>query len=230
VLSHAIASIADRHGKILVRDWLRPGGVAPEVRAVLDGCPVGGGADAATVDADWGEPGLTPAEKIYGWNSFIVLAMISGKPDNPVNAVAPDARAHCQIRYTVDTDPNTFEAALRKHLDSAGFPEVRVENAYVRMAASRTPPDHPWVRWAQSSMESSLGKRVQIIPNSSGGLPGDVFVDHLGTPLVWVPHSYNGCKQHGPDEHLLIAPAREGIRAFAGMWWDLGETGTPARG
>lgn len=230
VLSHAIASIADRHGKILVRDWLRPGGVAPEVRAVLEGCPVGGGADAATVDEGWGEPGLTPAEKIYGWNSFIVLAMVSGRPENPVNAVAPDARAHCQIRYTVDTDPATFEAALRRHLDAAGFPEVRIENAYVRMAASRTAPDHPWVRWAQASMQRSLGKRVQIIPNSSGGLPGDVFVDHLGTPLVWVPHSYNGCKQHGPDEHLLIAPAREGIRAFAGMWWDLGESGTPRGG
>ena len=75
--------------------------------------------------------------------------------------------------------------------------------------------------------EFTVGKKVQIIPNSSGGLPGDVFVDHLHVPLVWVPHSYNGCKQHGPDEHFLIAPAREGILAFAGMWWDLGEPGTP---
>ena len=78
-------------------------------------------------------------------------------------------------------------------------------------------------------MEQSLGKRVQVIPNSSGGLPGDVFVDHLGVPLVWVPHSYNGCKQHGPDEHMLIAAAREGIAAFAGLWWDLGEGKTPGR-
>jgi hypothetical protein len=47
----------------------------------------------------------------------------------------------------------------------------------------------------------------KVIPNSSGGLPGDVFVDYLGVPLVWIPHSYNGCKQYGPDEHLLVAPA-----------------------
>ena len=76
-------------------------------------------------------------------------------------------------------------------------------------------------------MQKTLDKRVQIIPNSSGGLPGDVFVDHIGVPLVWVPHSYNGCKQHGPDEHFLIAPAREGILAFTGMWWDLGQGATP---
>ncbi len=226
-LNHAIGSICDARGKILVRDWLHQNGVPADVRAVLAGCPVGGGDGAATIDLDWGEPGLTPAEKIYGWNSFIVLAMLSGKPDAPVNAVAPDARATCHIRYTVDTDPATFEASLRRHLDEQGFQDIAIEHAGVRMAASRTPPDHPWVRWAQTSMERSLGKAVQIIPNSSGGLPGDVFIDHLGTPLVWVPHSYNGCKQHGPDEHLLIAPAREGILAFTGLWWDLGEGRTP---
>jgi acetylornithine deacetylase/succinyl-diaminopimelate desuccinylase-like protein len=227
VLTHAIGAICDRHGKILVRDWLPQNGVPPSVRQVLAGCPVGGGGDAASIDPNWGEPGLTAAEKIYGWNSFIVLAMTSGQPDNPVNAVAPSARAHCQIRYTIDTDPETFESALRRHLDEDGFADIRIENAGVRMNASRTDPGHPWVKWAVASIEETLAAHVQVIPNASGGLPGDVFVDHLGVALVWVPHSYNGCKQHGPDEHYLTGPARQGIAAFAGLWWDLGEPGTP---
>jgi acetylornithine deacetylase/succinyl-diaminopimelate desuccinylase-like protein len=230
ILAHAIATIMDRDGKILVRGWLPQGGVPAAVRGVLEGCPVGGGEGAATIDEGWGEPGLTSAEKIYGWNSFIVLAMVSGRPENPVNAVAPDAHAHCQIRYTVDVDADRFLPALRHHLDVHGLGVVAIENAGIRMPASRTDPHHPWVRWARASMERSLGKPVQVIPNSSGGLPGDVFVDHLGVPLVWIPHSYNGCKQHGPDEHLLKATAREGIAAFAGLWWDLGEAGTPGRG
>ncbi|MDE2514629.1 MAG: M20 family metallopeptidase [Rhodospirillales bacterium] len=224
VLAHAIASIADRHGRILVRDWLpRQGGqtgLAPAVRALLADCPVEGG---EKIDPNWGEPGLSSAEKIYGWNSFIVLAMQSGRPENPVNAVAPDARAHCQIRYTVDTDPATFAAALRAHLDAAGFPEVAIEKQGVRMAASRTDPDHPWVRFAAASMAKTLTAPVQIIPNSSGGLPGDVFVDLLGLPLVWIPHSYNGCGQHGPDEHVLAPVVREALAAMAGLWWDIGE-------
>jgi acetylornithine deacetylase/succinyl-diaminopimelate desuccinylase-like protein len=230
LLAHAIATIMDRNGKILVREWLPKGGVPQAVRAVLAGCPLGGGEGAATIDEGWGEPGITPAEKIYGWCSFIVLAMLSGRPENPVNAVAPWARAHCQIRYTVDADTNAFAPALRRHLDAHGLEVVAIEDPRIRMPASRTAPDHPWVRWAQGSMQRSLGKRVQVIPNSSGGLPGDVFVDLLGVPLVWVPHSYSGCKQHGPDEHLLKATAREGIAAFAGMWWDLGEAGVPPRG
>ena len=225
VLAHAIAAIADRHGRILVRDWLPRNGMPAAVRAALAGCEMHSEA-SATINPLWGEPGLSAAEKVYGWTSFIVLSMLSGKPENPVNAVAPNAIAHCQIRYTVDSDPALFEPALRRHLNEAGFPEVAIAHAGIRMAASRTSPDDPWVRWTVASMERSLGTRVQIIPNSGGGLPGDVFIDHLGVPLVWIPHSYNGCKQHGPNEHLLTAPAREGIAAYAGIWWDLGEAGS----
>ena len=228
VLAHAIGAICDQRGKILVRDWLPANGLPASVRGALRGCPVGGGGESATIDPDWGEPGLSAAEKIYGWNSFIVLAMVAGRPENPLNAVAPSARARCHVRFTVDTDPAVFEPALRHHLDALGFEGVRIENAEIGMAASRTDPAHPWVRWAADSIECSVGKRVQVIPNASGGLPGDVFVDHLGVPLIWVPHSYNGCKQHGPDEHFLPRIGREGVAAFAGLWWDLGEPDTPA--
>jgi len=226
VLAHALTTLMDRNGRVLVRGLLPPS-VPNSVRAVLAGCEIAGGDGAATIDAGWGEPGLTNAEKLYGWNSLIVLAMTAGQPANPVNAVAPEARAHLQVRYTVDSDHTGFERALRTHLDAAGFDRVAIENPGSRMAASRTDPAHPWVRWAAASLERTLGKRVQIIPNSSGGLPGDVFVDHLDVPLVWVPHSYSGCKQHGPDEHLLAGPAREGLLGFTGLWWDLGEAGTP---
>jgi len=229
VLAHAVAAICDRRGRVRVPGWQPRGGRVPDsVREALRGCVVAAG-DGLAPDPDWGEPGLSDAEKVFGWNGFIVLAQTAGKPAAPVNAVAPEAVAHCQIRYTADSDPEGFEAALRAHLDAEGFPEVRIENARVRMAASRTDPSHPWVLWARDSVQRSLGERVQVIPNASGGLPGDVFVDHLGVPLVWVPHSYNGCGQHGPDEHALPAILREGIAAFAGLWWDLGEPGTPPR-
>ena len=45
LLNHALATIIDRRGKILVRDWLPNNGVPAAVRSVLDGCPVGGGGE-----------------------------------------------------------------------------------------------------------------------------------------------------------------------------------------
>jgi hypothetical protein len=64
------------------------------------------------------------------------------------------------------------------------------------------------------------------VPNLSGGLPSDIFSD-LGMPTIWVPHSYNGCLQHGPNEHLLLPIAREGLALMTGLFWDLGEEGGP---
>ncbi len=227
VLAHAIASLADRNGRILVPGLL-PDGLNPAVKQALAGLELRAEGEAATIDPGWGEPGLSAAEKVYGWTSLIVLAMLSGRPENPVNAVAPNASAHIQLRYTVDVDPATFERTIRDHLDAAGFGDVQLVTHGIRMPARRSDPDHPWVHWAVASMERTLGQPVQVIPNSGGGLPNDAFMDQLGVQLLWVPHSYNGCKQHGPDEHLLKAPARQGMAAFAGLWWDLGEPGLPA--
>ena len=38
-----------------------------------------------------------------------------------------------------------FDSDGFQHLDEQGFPNVRIENAAVRMPASRTAPNHPWV-------------------------------------------------------------------------------------
>ena len=69
VLAHAIASITDERGTILVPEW-RPDSLTPSVRAALAGLSLGGGDDGPDIDADWGEPGLTPAERVFGWCSF----------------------------------------------------------------------------------------------------------------------------------------------------------------
>ncbi|OJU19480.1 MAG: hypothetical protein BGN89_04415 [Alphaproteobacteria bacterium 64-6] len=227
VLSNAIASICDKRGKVLVRDWLPNGGQgpSPDIRELLRACPLDGGTDDATVEPDWGEPGLLPAEKLYAWNAFIVLAMKSGVPDAPENIVTPTARATCQIRYTPATPPDTFLPALRAHLDREGFSAVRIEKGGVHMPASAIDPTSHWIAFAEQSLRRSLRRHIQVIPCTSGGMPGDVFQDLLGLPLVWVPHGHNSCGQHGPDEHMLVEIARQGVIGMTGLWWDMAMAG-----
>jgi acetylornithine deacetylase/succinyl-diaminopimelate desuccinylase-like protein len=172
---------------------------------------------------DWGEPGLCLGEKMYGWTSFIVLAMITGRPENPVNGVQPNARARCQIRFTADADPDAFLPALRRRLDAQGFGMVEIVPAgHNGFGAWRTDPDDPWVDWTLASMTRTLGSAPMLVPNSSGGLPSDVFGKRLGCPVLWIPHSYGGCRQHGPDEHVRPAILREGLEIMTGLFWDLG--------
>jgi acetylornithine deacetylase/succinyl-diaminopimelate desuccinylase-like protein len=104
VLAHAIASITDKRGAIRVPEW-RPNTLTPSVKEALKDLVVEGGADGPTIDKDWGEPGLIPSERVFGWCSFEVLAFVTGNPDKPVNAIPPRASAHCQLRYVVGIDP-----------------------------------------------------------------------------------------------------------------------------
>lgn len=89
--------------------------------------------------------------------------------------------------------------------------------------ASRTPVDDPWVRWAESTLDEVAGKPVALLPNFGGGLPNHVFTDVLGLPTLWLPHSYPGCRQHAPDEHLLASVAREGLVLATALFHALGE-------
>ncbi|WP_108662236.1 M20 family metallopeptidase [Acuticoccus kandeliae] len=222
-LAHAISSIASARGQILLKEWV-PTEIPDSVRRALADCEVVSGANGPAIDEEWGEPGLTLAEKVYGWCSFDVLAMKSGTPESPVNAVPPSAWARCQLRYVVGVDPEGVLPALRAHLDEKGLHMVEVakarENFFI---ATRTDPDDPWVDWAVGSMTETTGGKPAILPNFGGSLPNDVFADILGMRTLWVPHSYPGCSQHAPDEHLPVAIAREGLAIMAGLYWDLGE-------
>jgi hypothetical protein len=91
-------------------------------------------------------------------------------------------------------------------------------------AASRTDLASPWIDWAVSSIRKTTGKEAAVLPNFGGSLPNDVFSDVLGLPTIWVPHSYPGCSQHAPDEHILLSVTEEALGIMAGLFWDLGET------
>ena len=82
-LAHAIASIVQPTGKIRVPEWL-PRDIPENVRRILADCEVESGAEERKIEPDWGEPGLTSAEKVFGWSSFTVLAFEAGNPKNPV--------------------------------------------------------------------------------------------------------------------------------------------------
>jgi acetylornithine deacetylase/succinyl-diaminopimelate desuccinylase-like protein len=229
ILASAIASLVDANGRILV-EGLRPPPIPPSVRAALADLTVGGGPSDPAVDRDWGEPGLTPEERVFGWNALEVLAFGCGDPDAPLNAVPARARATLQLRFVVGTQPENVVPAVAAHLREAGFPRVQVSASRMdAFPATRLDPDDPWVDFTLASLRRTSGKAPALLPNLGGSIPNDAFSDILGLPTIWIPHSYPACSQHAPDEHLLASVAEEGLRLMTGLFWDLGEQGAPGR-
>ncbi|WP_460451172.1 M20 family metallopeptidase [Alsobacter sp. SYSU BS001988] len=227
-LAHAISTIVSPTGQIRIHEWT-PKELPASVRRVLADCEIDGGPDGPTIDPDWGEPGLSPAEQVFGWCSFDVLAMKAGNPETPVNAVPPSAWARCQLRFVVGVDPDGVLPALRRHLDQHGFPMVKIAKSRDEIFhATRLDPEDPWVTWAVDSLARTTGKKPALLPNLGGSLPNDIFSEVLGLRTIWAPHSYPGCSQHAPNEHLPMAIAREGLQIMAGLYWDLGSGDTPA--
>ncbi|MCK1552532.1 M20 family metallopeptidase [Bradyrhizobium sp. 177] len=226
-LAHAISTIASATGQIRIPEWV-PSELPASVRRALADAEIDGGSDGPEVEPWWGESGLRPVERIYGWSSFEVLAFKTGNPENPMNAIPPRAWARCQLRFAFGVDPVQIMPALRRHLDRQGFPMVKAVITEDGMDfASRLDPDEDWVKWTVASIARSTGKKPSVRPSSGASSCNDAFTGLLGQRSIWVPHSYGGCSQHAPNEHLPIGLLREGLKMMTSLFWDLGSGGTP---
>jgi acetylornithine deacetylase/succinyl-diaminopimelate desuccinylase-like protein len=221
ILASAIATLVDGNGRLLV-DQLKPPRLSNQIRSALADVKIEPMPDEPVLSDNWGEEGLSAAERLYAWNTLEVLAMSAGSIDKTANAIPGRAQAVLQLRFVVGTKVDNIAEVIRAHLHSKGFPMIEVQ-ATQRFAASRTDFDSPWVNWTAESIRQTTGKAPAVLPNFGGSLPNDVFSDSLGLPTMWVPHSYPGCSQHAPDEHILLSVTEEALGIMAGLFWDLGE-------
>ncbi|MDA7948344.1 MAG: M20/M25/M40 family metallo-hydrolase [Hyphomicrobiaceae bacterium] len=226
ILSNAISSIITPEGVIQIEAW-RPKGIPQSVRDALKGIDRDAGENAPKIDDDYGEPGLSRAEKVSIWNSFEVLAMEIGSPDRPVNAVPPRARAWCQLRHVIETPQDTILPSLREHLDANGFHEVQIEDPPFEnrgyFEPGRTDPDHGWAVWLKGAVEGVSGQSCAVQSCSGGSNVTGVIQSELGMPFAWLPMSYLACSQHAPNEHILRPLMGEGLDLITGVYWEMGE-------
>ena len=220
ILAHALASLVDARGRVLV-DALRPAGIDDAVRRATSTLRVGSDPGDPALTEGWGEPGLSPAERLFAWNTLEILDFLCGDPHQPVGAIPGTAHADLQFRYVVgSTDAEAVVPAIRAHLQAAGLDQVTVVDRG-GMTATRLSPEDPWAQFALASLEETTGKAPALVPNLAGTIPNGAFADVLGLPTVWVPHSYPGCAQHAPNEHVLASLTREAMGIMAGLLWDL---------
>lgn len=219
VIAAAINALVDGNGIIRI-PALRPDDPPASVLDAVAKLPDVVEDGAPETDPDWGEPGLSPAERVFAFNVLEVLALDAGDPTQVVNAIPGTASASMQLRYVVGTDVNDFENRVRSFLEEEGIHGVAVEHEHC-MPATRLDPGARVVTAAVDSIRETTGLEVAVEPNLGGTIPNDVFAEVLGLPTVWVPHSYPGCNQHAPNEHALVSILEQGAEIMTGMFWDM---------
>ena len=200
-LIQALSTLTDARGQLRIASW-RPTSLTPEVRAMIARLP-DADSQERIIDLNWGEADLSPNERVFGWNSFAILAMKSGIPEAPVNAISGSAEATCQLRYVVGTDIHSILPDLRQHFDQLGFHDVTISKKnQISFTATRQDANNHWVKKVVRSLENSSGQSVHLLPNLAGSLPNECFSNVLGLTTIWIPHSYRECSQHAPNEHM----------------------------
>ena len=114
ILANAIATLVDGQGRLLL-DRLKPPRLSNQIRATLADVKVEPSADEPQLAENWGEEGLSAAERLYAWNTLEVLAISSGNIDKPANAIPGQARAVLQLRFVVGTK---FDRSRRQRADA----------------------------------------------------------------------------------------------------------------
>ena len=223
VLANALATIVDGRGRVLAPGLL-PTPIPDNVRLAIAECPVGGDPGDPDIDPDLGRA-RPDAKRARVWlehvrNSRSDAQAIPRSPQMPFRQKpSPSARSDSLSAATGGTSSRPSRRDLKK-------------TATVRSPSARC-GTRSWCRHASipttrasngrsDSIERSLGKRPVVLPNLGGGLPNDIFANDLGLPTLWIPHSYPGCRQHGPDEHTLLPILGEGLAMMTGLLWDMG--------
>jgi hypothetical protein len=202
---------------------LRPPPIPANGARALADIQVGGGPGDPAVDTGWGEPGLTPAERVIGWNTLEVLAYgrQPGRSRSTPSRRWRGPRCTC-ASWSAPTWPH-----LRQHVQQhlAG-PRLRhdIRSAEPEvMHATRLDPDNAWVRLALQSLQAAPGKPAVLLPNLGGSAAQRRVRRHPGPAHGVGAAQLPACQQHAPDEHLLLPVAREALQLMAGLFWDLGE-------
>jgi acetylornithine deacetylase/succinyl-diaminopimelate desuccinylase-like protein len=160
---------------------------------------------------------------VFASNALEVLALGAGNPLAPVNAIPGRAIAYMQLRFVQGCAPEAIVPSVQRHLDARGFSDLTVRASRAEtMAATALDIEHPFVAEVLASIERTTAKKPVLLPGLGGSLPNECFAVVLGLPTVWVPHSYPGCNQHAPGEHMIAAVARESLAIMTGLLWDLG--------
>ena len=162
-----------------------------------------------------------PTGNIAGFNSGY-----SGP--GPKTIVPSTAMVKMDFRLVPNQTPDAMAAALRRHLDAHGFPDVEIR-VLSGLPPASTPVDHPLVAAAAAVWQQLGVKQPHIAPMTGGSGPFAAIAADLGIPTVMVAGpGYVDSRVHSPNENIRLNDYRASLRYWGRFFHYLATQMDPA--
>ena len=125
-----------------------------------------------------------------------------------------EAHARIDIRIVPDQDPDEIVDALRRHLASAGFDDIRIALVEAERAWW-TPPEHPLLAAAGRASEAVAGQPALYYVSMPGTVPMYQVCAAHRVPATTLGAGRDDCHAHAPDENIRLDDLAAATRIMA---------------
>lgn len=230
-LVHALATIRDRDGKILIEDWA-------EGIYVPDADHEGYLADkTARTDFDALRADLGVTEFAGGRDGIEALRARSYEPTANIQGIAAgyvgpgtktivpaEARVRLDFRLIPNIQPEAAARKLRAHLDKHGFADIEIN-----FKEASEPPYKISAREDISQSIIAAAEEIYGEPPIVNGVSAEgTVLKHVWIPCVLTGFANPGANLHSPDENIVVSRYIQGIKFAAAIMEHFGKTGQTA--
>lgn len=160
--------------------------------------------------------GLTGAdlkEAYYNAPTCNICGLISGyQGDGSMTVLPAKATAKVDFRLVEEQKPEDILDKLRAHLDSHGFPDVKIA-WHEGYPAAKTPVNHRFVEIVKQATQQVFDHEPLIHPTSPGSGPLYLFKDYC--PMVSVGVGDHDSRAHAPNESVALDTFFKATRRIA---------------
>ena len=225
LLAQILAGMKNADGRVTVPgfyDGVRP--PTAKEREAIAAVPFDVDEVAAQIGARalWGPSDVPPMERMMFLPTFTVTGLGSGYVGAGFqNSIPGEARAHIDVRYVPDQDPDQIFAVLSEYL-RVRAPEAQL-TCLGTVPPSHTPMDTPAVRLVAEAIRRGFGVDPILLPRSGGSAPDSLFTVGLGLPSLWAHLANADARNHAPNENMSLSHIRAGTLASAALILNLAD-------
>lgn len=215
-LSQAIATLFDKHGRIIVphffddvlppnqreKDLVAALAITPE--SLIEKYNLNAPLYTNRYDADF-------KEILYFQPTISIEGLISGYNGKGVKTVLP-AQAHAKLesRLVPNMSPESTIQHINNHLVSQGFPDITLTMT-LGQPGYRSDMSHPEIARVINVARQYYHAEPSVMPTSPGTGPMAIIHDALQAPIASLGIGYAQTYDHAPNENVRLSDYNEHI-------------------